>query len=213
MRYVMIIAGVLVALVLIVVIIGAWLPVKHRVSREATYRATPSQLFTLIRNVNDYPAWQPSVTNIEVLPDVDGKPSMRETNGGMAITYVLEEIEPNERMVSRIADPKLPFGGSWTYEVIPRGDATTLRITENGEVYNVVFRFVSRYVVGHSSTIDKYLRAVGRRYPEVPAAARERRSHSAEPLVSLVAPVAAVPLREEHDLGQILRVLVAELHR
>ena len=42
-------------------------------------------------------------------------------------------------------------------ELIPRGDSTTLRITENGEVYNPVFRFVSRFVFGHSATIEKYL--------------------------------------------------------
>jgi len=50
------------------------------------------------------------------------------------------------------------------------GNATTLRITENGEVYNVIFRFVSRFVMGHSATIDKYLDAVGTRYPKLPVA-------------------------------------------
>lgn len=168
MRYVMIVVAVLIALVLIVAISGAMLPVRHRVTREATYRATPAQLFALIRNMDDYPSWQPSVTKVEMMPDVDGKPRVRETNGGTAITYELEDIVPDQHMVSRIVDPKLSFGGSWTYELMPRGDATTLRITENGEVYNVVFRFVSRFVMGHSATIEKYLEAVGRRYPKVP---------------------------------------------
>jgi hypothetical protein len=36
-----------------------------------------------------------------------------------------------------------------------------VRITENGEVYNPLFRFVSRYVIGHNRTIDAYLRALG----------------------------------------------------
>ena len=74
-------------------------------------------------------------------------------------------------MTSRIADAKLPFGGSWTYEIAPgvTRDLTTLRITENGEVYNPVFRFVSKFVMGHSATIDKYLAAVATRYPRLPA--------------------------------------------
>lgn len=169
MRYVIIVTGVLVTAVLVVVIVGAMLPVKHRVSRETTYRATPAQLFALIRNVNDYPSWQPTVTKVEVLPDENGKPRARETNGGMAILYEFDEIVPDRRIVSRIADPKLPFGGSWTYELNPRGDATTLRITENGEVYNVVYRFASRFIMGQSSTIEKYLKAVGTRYPPVTA--------------------------------------------
>jgi uncharacterized protein YndB with AHSA1/START domain len=167
MRYVMYIAGVLVALVLVVAITGAMLPVKHTVTREATYRATPAQLFALIRNTKEYPAWQRSVRSVEQLPDTNGKPRFRETNNGSKVTYVLEEVVPDQRMVSRIADPTLAFGGAWTYELLPRGDATTLRITENGEVYNVIFRFVSRFVMGHSATIDTYLKAVGTRFAEV----------------------------------------------
>jgi len=170
-RYIVMLAGLLVVVVVIVVVVGASLPVKHTVTREATYRATPAQLFELIVNVSEYPTWQKSVSKVEILPEIDGKARARETNGGTAITYEFSDIVPNQRLVSRIADDKLPFGGSWTYELIPAstGDTTTLRITENGEVYNVVFRFVSRFVMGHSATIDKYLEAVGTRYPVVGA--------------------------------------------
>jgi hypothetical protein len=171
-RYsVMVVVG-LVMVIATVLLVGSSLPVKHEVTREATYRATPAQLFALIRNVNDYPSWQRSVSKVEMLPDVDGKQRMRETNSGQAITYELSDIVPNQRMVSRIVDAKLPFGGSWTYELIPgqAADATTLRITENGEVYNPVYRFVSRFVMGHSATIDKYLEAVATRYPRLPGA-------------------------------------------
>ena len=162
----------LVVLIVMVLLVGSYLPVKHQVTREATYRATPVQLFALIRNVDDYPSWQKSVSKVEVLPDVDGKPRMRETNSGQTVTYELSDIVPNKRIVSRIVDDKLPFGGSWTYELIPgqSADASTLRITENGEVYNPVFRFVSRFVMGHSATIDKYLEAVATRYPRLPGA-------------------------------------------
>jgi hypothetical protein len=169
LRYVVIIVGLLVVVFALVLIVGSSLPEKHTVTREATYRATPEQLFTLIRNVSDYPSWQKAVSKVEMLPDVDGKPRMRETNSGQAITYELSDIVPNQGMVSRIADAKLPFGGSWTYEIAPGAtrDLTTLRITENGEVYNPVFRFVSKYVMGHSATIDKYLEAVATRYPRI----------------------------------------------
>jgi hypothetical protein len=165
------IVGLLVAVVALVLIIGSALPEKHTVTREATYRATPEQLFTLIRNVSDYPSWQKAVSKVELLPAIDGKPRMRETNSGQAITYELSDIVPNQGMTSRIADAKLPFGGSWTYEIAPgvTRDLTTLRITENGEVYNPVFRFVSKFVMGHSATIDKYLAAVATRYPRLPA--------------------------------------------
>ena len=36
-----------------------------------------------------------------------------------------------------------------------------LRITEHGEVYNPLFRFISRVVIGQSRTIETYLRDLG----------------------------------------------------
>jgi len=83
----------------------------------------------------------------------------RETDSsGDAITYERVETIAGARIVNRIADPKLPFGGSWTYQIEPIGSGTELTITENGEVYNPLFRFVSRFIMGHTATIEKYQR-------------------------------------------------------
>ena len=71
------------------------------------------------------------------------------------------------RLVTRIADTGLPFGGQWTYELVPDGEGTRLTITEDGEVYNPLFRFVSRFVMGHTATIERYLDDVEKRFPAV----------------------------------------------
>ncbi len=57
----------------------------------------------------------------------------------------------------KILDEELPFGGSWTFEMKENGDEVALTITENGEVYNPVFRFMSRFIFGHYATMDRYL--------------------------------------------------------
>jgi len=62
--------------------------------------------------------------------------------------------------VSRITDKGLPFGGSWDYRIERDGEGSKVTVTENGEVYNPIFRFVSRYVMGHTATLDKYLAAL-----------------------------------------------------
>jgi hypothetical protein len=36
----------------------------------------------------------------------------------------------------------------------------TLTITENGEVYNPLFRFVSRFIIGQTATMDGYIKAL-----------------------------------------------------
>jgi hypothetical protein len=39
-------------------------------------------------------------------------------------------------------------------------------ITERGLVGNPIFRFVSRFVIGQTATMDSYLRALGKRFGE-----------------------------------------------
>ena len=165
MKYALIVAAVLVALVLIVVGVGYSLPRDHRATSEATFRPSPQSLYQLITDVDRFPQWRSSVERIERLPDSAGKTRFREIGSDGTILYEVDSAVPDQRLVTRIADPTLPFGGSWTYELVPRGDSTTLRITENGEVYNPIFRFVSRFVMGHTATIEKYLNDV-RRYFE-----------------------------------------------
>ncbi len=157
MKYLLIVAGILAAIILVVVLIGFALPVAHQATTEATVKAPAKSVYALITDVDRYPTWRPSVKRIERLPDSAGKTRFREFGGDGTILYEVESAEPDRRIVTRIADRSLPFGGSWTYELTPRGDSTTLRITEDGEVYNPVFRFVSRFVMGHNRTMKKYL--------------------------------------------------------
>lgn len=48
MRYLVIAAAVLVAIVLIVLLVGWSLPVQHRATSEATLRASPQSVYSLI---------------------------------------------------------------------------------------------------------------------------------------------------------------------
>jgi uncharacterized protein YndB with AHSA1/START domain len=163
MRIALIILGAFAALVIIVVAVGLALPVNHQAVSEARFRQSPAEIFAVITDAKNFPSWRPSVKNVEVLPDSAGRKRFREAGSDGSILYEIEQAAPNTRLVTRIADRSLPFGGSWTYELIPDGDSTTLRITENGEVYNPVFRFLSRFVMGHTSTMDRYLRDLAHR--------------------------------------------------
>lgn len=156
--------AVVVGLALVVVLVGWLLPVKHRATREATFRATPERIFSLITTPAAFPEWRSGVRSVEVLPTSGEGLQYREISSDGAILYSVVRSVPNRELVIEIADRTLPFGGRWTYEVAPAGaDSTQLRITEDGEVYNPVFRFVSRFVVGHTATIARYLKDMGRR--------------------------------------------------
>jgi uncharacterized protein YndB with AHSA1/START domain len=165
MRIVLIVLGVLVAIVLVVVAVGFALPVEHRAEREAHYRRPPAEVFTVITDVKSFPLWRPSVKTVEQLPDSAGKKRFQEHGSDGSILFEVEQAIPNRRLVTRIADPSLPFGGTWTYELTPDAGGTRVRITEDGEVYNPIFRFVSRFVMGHTSTMDRYLGDLAKRLP------------------------------------------------
>lgn len=138
----------------IVVAIGAMLPKGHVARSNVVIQASLADVFALIAGPSDWRG-----VKYELLTESPLK--WRETDsGGDAITYERVETKSPTRIVNRIADPKLPFGGSWTYEIVPAGNATELAITENGEVYNPLFRFASKFIMGHTATIEKYQRDV-----------------------------------------------------
>jgi hypothetical protein len=101
-----------------------------------------------------------------MLPDRDGRPAWVEHLSTGPIPLETVDALPPQRLVLRIADPKLPFGGTWTYIVSPLPEGASLTITEDGFVSNVIFRFMSRFVFGHHATIDVYLKNVAKQFGE-----------------------------------------------
>lgn len=154
----LIVAGLLVAA------IGAMLPRTHVASRRASIAASPDAVFAVLRDFSAAPSWRTGIKGVELLPSRDGKVSFRETSRHGAIAYVVDELTPNSRLVTRIADDSLPFGGTWTFELQPAGSGTELRITERGEVKNVIFRFMARFIFGYTTTLETYLKDLGRKF-------------------------------------------------
>lgn len=169
MRWVLGIVGVLVALVLVVVIVGYLLPKSHVASMSARYAASPDAIWTSLTDVAAFPQWRTDVKRVEPLPDENGQRGWREHGAHDAITYRVVEANAPRRLVARIADPNLPYGGSWTYDLTPEGSGTRLTITENGEIYNPVFRFVARFVLGYTATMEGVLRALATKHGETTA--------------------------------------------
>ena len=143
MEIVLALLGALVVILVLVFIIGTVigrsLPVAHVASRSATF-AVPRER-----------VW-----------DVINDPAFMRTRGVGDVKTEMVESVPPRRLVRRIVGES-SFGGTWTSELSaePAG-GTRLVITENGEIYNAFFRFVSRYIVGHHRTIDSFLAALRR---------------------------------------------------
>jgi hypothetical protein len=151
-----------VALVLIVVVIGYLLPQDHVATRSVVVDAPPAAVFATMTNVAAHPQWRPDVERVEVVSESPLR--WKEHAGGDVITMEATTVRAPDLLVSTIVDKELPFGGAWTCELRAEGTGTRVTITERGEVYNPVFRFMSRFVFGHAATIDRYLADLRRRH-------------------------------------------------
>ena len=164
MRIVLLLLAVVVGLGLVIVVVGYLLPVKHEATVSAVIPAAPEQVWEALTDVAAYPKWRGDVTSVEMLPTDSGHVAWREQGKNGAISYATELADAPRRLVTRITDKSLPFGGSWEYVITGDGAGSRVRITEHGEVYNPVFRFVSRFIMGHTSTANAYLKALGARF-------------------------------------------------
>ena len=161
LKSIAIVVLILLGIVGLIALLGAQLPVQHTASRTAQFNVSPQQLWDIISGP---PTWREEVGSFEELPSRDGHRVWREFGRhGQRTTFEEVEADPPHKLVTRIADPHLPFGGTWTYEIAPTETGSTLTITEKGEVYNPVFRFVSRYLQGYTATIDSYMHALRHR--------------------------------------------------
>src|SRR5215510_3071830 len=144
MKWALLVVGVVAGLIIVVAIVGSLLPRDHIAAMSARVAATPEAVWAVIADPASFPTWRRDVKAVDVLPATPTGPSWREHSSNGAITYVADVFEPPRRMIARITDEHLPFGGSWEYRVEP-ASATETKVTiiERGSVYNPIFRFVS----------------------------------------------------------------------
>jgi uncharacterized protein YndB with AHSA1/START domain len=129
-RWVVRLVGVFVALVLLMAVAGWLLPVGHQASITRTLPAPPTAVFDAIATIDRDPQWP--------------------------FTVRITRADRPVLLQTRVEDPDGQFGGTWTFVLVPDGTGTRLTITEDGEVYNPIFRFLSRFVLSRTATMEEY---------------------------------------------------------
>jgi uncharacterized protein YndB with AHSA1/START domain len=139
--------------ILAMVITGTILPEKHTATASREFQSDPDEVWKVLTDFAHWPEWRSDLREIRVSANTFTEISSDDEE----IEFRIEDFQTPERMVTRIITPDLPFGGSWTYELTPTGNGCRLTITENGEVYNALFRFMSKYMFGHTATMEQFL--------------------------------------------------------
>ena len=158
--------GGLILLVGVVALIGSRLPKSHVASRSILLHKSPQEVYAVVRDFGSAPQWRSDVKQMEVEAPPGGPVYFREVGKNDNINYELVEDVPGQRMVTKIRDTDLGYSGQWTYLFVAENNGTRVTIREDGEVSNVIFRFMSRYVFGHTATIDSYLTSLAKRFGE-----------------------------------------------
>ena len=160
------VVGVIILSVLLMALIGSFLPQEHSATRTVLLHKSPESVYAVARDFAGIPKWRTDVRSVDVKAGAEGRVQFREEGKHGAVNYELTEDVPARRMVTRITDTDLGYAGKWTYVFTAEGSNTRVTITEDGVVSNVLFRFLSRYAFGHAATIDTYLAALGKQFGE-----------------------------------------------
>jgi hypothetical protein len=160
------ILGTIIGLVLLLAVVGMILPQSHVAGRTIFLRQPPETIWKMITRFEEQPTWHSGLKSIERLPDQEGQPVWKEVlSDGMVLTLrTTESVEPY-RMVRRIADDRLPFGGQWVFQIEPAENGSKLTVTEEGEIYNPFFRVFSKFM-NPAASIEKYLRDLGKKFDQ-----------------------------------------------
>lgn len=166
-RWLILVVGIVVALVLAVLVAGLLLPEEHRASRTLVTKQTPQAIWDAINDHAHETAWRSDVKNVSSLGERDGKQVWQEEyKDGNKVTLITTESKPPRRMVRELTDLEGPFSGRWEIDITPTPAGSNVTITEIGRVSNPVFRFASKYIIGHTTFMEKYLTGLAGKFGE-----------------------------------------------
>jgi hypothetical protein len=140
MKWILIVLVVVAAVVAVIAAIGATLPRNHVATRSLALRRPAEEVW----------------------------PAIMQATAASGVPIDVVESDPPRRHVTRVKDTEKMFGGTWTITIAPSPTGSTVTITEDGWVGNPIFRFVSRYVMGHHATMDGMLKEVAKKLGEQP---------------------------------------------
>ena len=159
----------LVALILAVLIIGAITPVDHHASRTLVTKQSPQAIWDAINDHANEPQWRSDVANVTSLGARNGQPVWQENyKDGNKVTLITTDSKPPNRMVRELTDLDGPFSGRWEIDIQPTSTGSNVTITEIGKVTNPLFRFVSKYIIGQTTFMTRYLEGLAGKFGEKP---------------------------------------------
>ncbi|HSJ13461.1 MAG TPA: SRPBCC family protein [Longimicrobiales bacterium] len=167
MKKALLLIGAFALLALLLAAAGALLPVAHTAKIRFTLAQPPEAVYDVITDLATQHDWRTGLDSLRVL-DAGPPVRWRESTGSGTLEFArTDQIRPRLVRAEIQGAREQGFGGTWTWDLIPADRGGTLvSITENGEVYNPLFRIFARTVFSPYRTLERYARDLGARFGE-----------------------------------------------
>jgi uncharacterized protein YndB with AHSA1/START domain len=151
--------AVLALAVVVLYVAGSRLPREHHSQVTLVLRADRAAVWSALTDYAAMPQWWPAVKAVRMKQLPDGSElTFNLDRHGQEIPFRTVTLRPQEKLVRMIANDRLPFGGTWTYELADGdGGGTRLTLTEDGFIDPPVFRAMAKWVFGLDLTQRDYL--------------------------------------------------------
>ncbi len=152
--------GAVAGLVLLLVLVGMFLPREHTARASIELAASPERVWAVVSDFAGAARWRPDLESVRLETVPGGPIRFVETSDEGEIPFEVVAQDPPRRQVVRVMDDGLPFGGSWTWELVPMGTGTGLTLTEDGFTRNPVYRALGLVFFRPADGISRYLGAL-----------------------------------------------------
>lgn len=152
-------AALLAVTALIFQLIGSRMRRTHRSIVSVSFPVSRAAVWGAITDYAAMPSWWPAVKSIrfERLPD-GTELTWNKDSHGKEIPFRTGESRINEKLVRIIAKDDLPFGGTWTFDLIDSpGGGTRLTLTEDGFINVALLRPIATWFIGLDATQKDFL--------------------------------------------------------
>ncbi|MHB1313122.1 MAG: SRPBCC family protein [Gemmatimonadaceae bacterium] len=148
-------------------VFGLGMPRDHVVASRINLSASPDSVFSVLRALGDYPAWDKDYSSSVRGKSRSGREVWVQEVTGMTMSVEVRESRAPSRLVTQVVtDEKSQWGGTWTYEVKSTGAGTEVTITEQGWIKFPPLRVLMK-MMGSHRTADRVLKNLGARFDEL----------------------------------------------
>jgi Polyketide cyclase / dehydrase and lipid transport len=161
----LIVFSMLCAFLIVVLAYGYSLPVEHKTTMQRHYDKKADELWDIIVDYRKYSQWRQNVYEVNEMPAKGVYEAWKEVDAnGRSVAFEIVGYLPGVQMIIEMTDTTLPYGGSWTFDLLPDATGTVVKITENGKIDNLVLRVIAHLVTGYTSSMNAWLNSLDNKF-------------------------------------------------